>query len=199
MTGDDAQEFDRDALTSALSDDEFDAALMEDLGVQSLSIDTQSYAKRAAEAFAEYVIGEAAHTVTVDEFGTDAVVDCIQQLADAGYRVSDRTDEHGEPGFGFVHPGLFKTLEAEYQEYNRLGGRDLSGLKQVGVYGVDVWSDESMPEDTGVVLHPDAVAPRPPRLAYGPPAGRLEAALDPRAWLVRDPAGVVVVERESDE
>jgi len=62
--------------------------------------------------------------------------------------------------------------------------------EKVGAFVVDVELDISttLPDDTAVLIHPDATAPLPPGVS------------DPsRPWLVRFPEGVVVVETGGDE
>lgn len=155
------------------------------------------YMEQAAESFAEYVVAEAGHTLTVDSFGVDAVRECVFTLYNAGFKISDRVDDGGELGYGFAAPLAFNDLKAEWCEHARLwdrdGPEDVDGPKQVGVDGVEVWADASMPGRTAVVLHPDAVAPNPLR-EVGPPSGLLDAALDMRPWVVRHPDAVVAVE-----
>jgi len=164
----------------------------------------KSATKRMAENFAEYVVGEADTTLTVDTFGIDAVREAIHTLDTAGYRIDDRTHEPGEAGIGFAHSRAFEDLKSEYAEHVRLpnrGSDPVNAAKQIGVDGVDVWADHSMPDATAVVIHPDATVPQPPVEASGLARMNPEdifSISENRPWLVKDPKGVVVVEVADD-
>jgi len=155
-------------------------------------------AKASAEAFAKYVIDEAENTVTPTRFDVDAVNDAIACLSHWGYKIDDRADTDGKAGLGVAHPDTFAELQREWENRVQINRDDehVDTPNQIGVHGVDVHADASLPEDTAIILHPDAAAPRPPTEATLAPTEPSEQfrIQSRRPWLVRDPKGVVVVE-----
>lgn len=161
-------------------------------------------AKEQAESFAQYIIDEAENRVTPERFDTDAVLDSLKCLSRWGFNVTDKAGEDGERGIGFAHPEQFAELRREARKSILLTGVDgpQSGSEPIGVYGVDIRADASLPEGTAIILHPDAVAPTPPSVGAGlatPDLTAPHSVTTRRPWLVRHPKGVVVVEVEADE
>jgi len=173
------------------------------LQLQTDALETAT--RRMAETFAEYIIGEADTTLSVETFGVDAVREAIHELDSAGYRVTDRVDEPGTQGIGFAGVVAYQDLTDEWSEYARLPNDDAGAVdapRTVGVDGVDVRGDRSLPDRTAVVVHPDATVPTAPAEASG--LARMNpddvfTLTENRPWDVKDPRGVVVVEVERDD
>ena len=171
-----------------------------DLHMEELRHLMQDHAKRATEAFAQYVIDEAGHRIVVEQFDTDAVVECMQRLEADGYRVDDRPNGPGKVAIASVNPSLFQEIRNGVDDYVRLN-REVDSVDAPGsvtVYAVDIKADASMPERVGVVIHPDAIIPNKLAETFSLGTQPLSDKMQtPRPWLVHDPNGVVVVEVEA--
>jgi len=112
-------------------------------------------ARASAEAFAKYVIDEAENTVTPTRFDVDAVNDAIACLSHWGYKIDDRADTDGKAGLGVAHPDTFAELQREWENRVQINRDDehVDTPNQIGVHGVDVHADASLPEDTAPPRH----------------------------------------------
>jgi len=190
-----------------MTDDEFPsgghnrAEYERDLKVNTV----HSVAKVHAEAFAEYIIEKAGHTVTVPAFHTDNLADAIQLLDAAGFRLTDAEYDDGVRYLAFAHPALHRELHDEVDEQiliEAAGGMTPQETPNIEIYDLRVWADHSMPEGTAVILHPEAIVPTPPSEATG--LARFDATdvyqvRTRRPWAIRHPEGVCVVEVSNNE
>ena len=149
------------------------------------------YQRQAAERFTEYLLDEAATTLRRDAFDRDTVVDALESMWRAGLS-KERDDGERVTVHAAVCPRHQRDLRASFDEVVRLVDRSPTDRSVVpnGAFVVDIELDISttLPDDTAVLIHPDATAPLPPGVS------------DPsRPWLVRSPEGVVVVETGGDE
>jgi len=135
----------------------------------------QDIQRRVARDHIDYVMGESDTTLTVDAMDTDAVLTVLQELSAAGYTVDSHADDF-VPSVLFLTPRLHDELRCETDTYRRTPHDEPRTVAEA-----DVYADATLPDGTGLLVHPNAIIPTPPR------------NID-RPWDVRDPEGVIVVQ-----
>ena len=132
-----------------------------------------------AREFVKYVIGEAAHRVTISAVDDAAFMVLFQRLDGDGHRVGP-DEPGGDPVTSvFLHPADRDDFLANIQSL--WIGRDRESDAPGFQYrGSRIHADRHLDRGTVLVVHDDAVA-APPSLA----------ASD-KPWLVRDPSAVAV-------
>lgn len=138
--------------------------------------------QRLQSEFVDYVIEESSVEISVEAFDTDAVVDALQELSNAGFTV-DELDEDFSPPQCFAHPALFTDLHEDFESDVRVEQDSLFDQNRLGVNGVECYPDPAVPEGAAVCIHPEAIVPGVPSDVRRP-------------YLVRSSSGVVVLSRD---
>lgn len=142
------------------------------------------YTQATAEAFADYVLSEAETRVQVPAFDTDAIIEAVYALEQEGFAIGDH--DHQARGVGVTTSDLADDLRDAVADHVRCddGTDDVDAATSIGVYGVGVYPDASVPDAHAIIIHPHAAAPTPPGHS--------------RPWVVRHPKGICVVEVRDD-
>lgn len=144
----------------------------------------QAFIQSFAEAFTDYVISKAETRVQVPTFDTDAIIEAVYTLEQEGFAIGDH--DHQARGVGVTTSDLADDLRDAVDDHVRCddGTDEVNAPTSIGVYGVDVYPDASVPEGHAIIIHPHAAAPTPPGHS--------------RPWVVRYPKGICVVEVRDD-
>jgi hypothetical protein len=150
--------------------------------------------RSAQEEFVADVIDTAEHTVAYDTLTIDTLRDALKSLADDGYPIEPNTE--GGP-LGFVGKEADTAMFDIAQNYHRSSEdrQPTDAPESIAVDSVTFHVDATLPDETVLILHPDAIAPTVPRESAQPLArvGPTDS-FRVRPWVVRDPRGVVVIE-----
>ena len=147
--------------------------------------------EQAAEAFTNHLIENAKNQVLVDAFDTDAVADAIQAVERDGHRV-----ENEDSGTGVTvacTPKMHSEIRSSMNNMMRANTKDSVGSPDLFVYGVNIDADPTLPDNTALLIHPDAVAPTPP---YTGTVSQFEASDSisiPKPWLLKEPSAIIVI------
>lgn len=129
-----------------------------------------------AEAFVEYVLGEATDHGEFDgDQAGDALMELLNEMSAADFRPWELGEDEMQVE-AFAGPGAYYAIRDEYDLPVNL---DLTDVDQIEIQGVTVRLDPSLPDDCLLAVHMDAIAP-------ALPSSR-------KSWLVKSPEGVRTV------
>jgi hypothetical protein len=167
-------------------------------GRHDLATDALDAAVRdATESFVRDVIDDAGHTVTYETLTIDAIRDALAALRKSGYTLG-RGDSTAPIGFvGETADAALLDIARNYHP----SGEDRRPEPSDSVIDVDsvlFHTDSSLPDDTILLIHPDAIAPTPPTdgLMHRSNFGQYHITVKP--WLIRDSDGVAVIRQDGE-
>jgi len=148
--------------------------------------------EQAAEAFTKHLIENAGNQVLVDAFDTDAVADATQAVERDGHRVENEDSKTGVTVA--CTPKMHSEIRNSMNNMIRTNTEDSVGSPDLFVYGANINADPTLPDNTALLIHPDAVAPTPP---YTGTVSQFEASDSiriPNPWLLKEPSAIVAIE-----
>lgn len=126
--------------------------------------------------FVEYIFNESNTTVNCEDRVIDGITESIAELHHRNFRVSEQDEQYAQPKV-VLHPKQYHDLQDEVSTSRFAVSNPERPLE---VRGAEVETDPTLPEDKGMVLHPNGLIPSHP--------SDIE-----RPWLVRDGDAVVTL------
>ena len=153
--------------------------------------------EHAAETFTEHLIENAKHHVVVDEFDTNAIVEGIQLLEMDGHLVGTEHTDESEVTAACT-PKMQAEIRSDMNSMVRVNTSDSVGSPDLSVHSANINADPTLPDNTALLIHPDAVAPTQP---YTGTVSQFEASnvfSIPEPWVLKEPTAMVVIEVQDE-